>query len=160
MRRRELCEIHSQYAADQAKAHNMGEADVFRGNVLAPQPTCEFVQSEEIAGPAAIFCGGIARSITGAAISIDGGPRGSPRHYPHHEAFGAQSLAMMCGFRLDTARAKFDGGAVALGHPIGPSGARTPTILLHPKRIQRARRDVATPCIADGMGTVIAVEHV
>lgn len=138
----------------------MGEADVFRGNVLAPQPTCEFVQSEEIAGPAAISCGGIARSITGAAISIDGGPRGSPRHYPHHEAFGAQSLAMMCGFRLDTARAKFDGGAVALGHPIGASVARILTTLLHQMSRQRARHGVAALCIGGGIGIAMAAEHV
>ena len=59
--------------ADQAKAHGISEDDVVRNVMLAPQPTRQFVQPEEIAELAAYLCGDMARSITGSAISIDGG---------------------------------------------------------------------------------------
>lgn len=59
--------------ADQAKVHGLSEDDVVRQVILAPQPTRQFVQPEEIAELAAYLCGDMARSITGSAISIDGG---------------------------------------------------------------------------------------
>jgi 3-hydroxybutyrate dehydrogenase len=59
--------------ADQARVHGISEKDVVRTVMLAPQPTRQFVQPEEIAELAAYLCGEFARSITGSAISIDGG---------------------------------------------------------------------------------------
>lgn len=59
--------------ADQAKVHNMSQEQVVRDVMLAPQPTRQFVQPEEVAELAAYLCGDMARSITGSAISIDGG---------------------------------------------------------------------------------------
>ncbi|WP_137151672.1 3-hydroxybutyrate dehydrogenase [Devosia sp. FKR38] len=59
--------------ADQARVHGMSEEQVVREVMLAPQPTRQFVQPEEIAALAAYLCGDMARSITGSAISIDGG---------------------------------------------------------------------------------------
>lgn len=59
--------------ADQARVHRMSEEDVIHHVMLAPQPTRRFVQPEEIAELAAYLCGDMARSITGSAISIDGG---------------------------------------------------------------------------------------
>jgi 3-hydroxybutyrate dehydrogenase len=59
--------------ADQARVHDMSEEQVVREVILAPQPTRQFVQPEEIAELAAYLCGDLARSITGSAISIDGG---------------------------------------------------------------------------------------
>ncbi len=59
--------------ADQARVHQMSEEEVIRKVMLAPQPTRRFVQPEEIAELAAYLCGEMARSITGSAISIDGG---------------------------------------------------------------------------------------
>ncbi|MBE0580439.1 3-hydroxybutyrate dehydrogenase [Devosia sp.] len=59
--------------ADQARVHGMSEEQVMREVILAPQPTRQFVQPEEIAELAAYLCGDLARSITGSAISIDGG---------------------------------------------------------------------------------------
>ncbi|MGN6486754.1 MAG: 3-hydroxybutyrate dehydrogenase [Devosia sp.] len=59
--------------ADQARVHKMSEEEVIRNVMLAPQPTRRFVQPEEIAELAAYLCGDMARSITGSAISIDGG---------------------------------------------------------------------------------------
>lgn len=59
--------------ADQARAHGISEDEVVRTIMLAPQPTRQFVQPEEIAELAAYLCTDFARSITGSAISIDGG---------------------------------------------------------------------------------------
>jgi 3-hydroxybutyrate dehydrogenase len=59
--------------ADQARVHRLEEEDVIRNIMLAPQPTRQFVQPEEIAELAAYLCSDFARSITGSAISIDGG---------------------------------------------------------------------------------------
>ena len=59
--------------ADQAKVHGLSESEVIRQVMLAPQPTRQFVQPEEIAELALYLCGDMARSITGSAISIDGG---------------------------------------------------------------------------------------
>ena len=59
--------------ADQARLHGLAEEEVIRNIFLAPQPTRQFVQPEEIAELAAYLCGDMARSITGSAISIDGG---------------------------------------------------------------------------------------
>ena len=59
--------------ADQARVHGLSEDAVIREVMLAPQPTRHFVQPEEIAEMVAYLCGDMARSITGSAISIDGG---------------------------------------------------------------------------------------
>ena len=59
--------------ADQAKVHNMSEADVIRNVILAVQPTKRFVETNEIGAFAAFLCSDAARSITGAALPIDGG---------------------------------------------------------------------------------------
>jgi len=58
---------------DQAKTHKMSKENVVRNIMLAPQPTREFVQPEEIASLAFYLCGDMARSITGASLTIDGG---------------------------------------------------------------------------------------
>lgn len=59
--------------ADQARVHGLSEEDVVKNVMLAPQPTRRFIQAEEIAEMAFYLCGDMARSITGTAISIDGG---------------------------------------------------------------------------------------
>lgn len=65
--------LAARQVADQARVHAMSEEEVIRNVMLAPQPTRRFVQPEEIAELAAYLCGDMARSITGSAISIDGG---------------------------------------------------------------------------------------
>jgi 3-hydroxybutyrate dehydrogenase len=59
--------------ADQAKVHNMSEEDVIRNVILAVQPTKRFVEPSEIGAFAAFLCSDAAKSITGAALSVDGG---------------------------------------------------------------------------------------
>ena len=61
---------------------------------------------------------------------------------------------------LDPERVNVNGGAIALGHPIGASGARVLVTLLHEMRRRRAKRGIATLCIGGGMGIAMAVENV
>jgi acetyl-CoA C-acetyltransferase len=75
-----------------------------------------------------------------------------------NEAFAVQSLAVIRELDLDPARVNVHGGAVALGHPIGASGARVLTTLLHALRRHGKRRGVATLCLGGGNGVALAVE--
>jgi acetyl-CoA C-acetyltransferase len=75
-----------------------------------------------------------------------------------NEAFAAQSLAVIRELALDPAKVNVNGGAIALGHPIGASGARVLTTLIHALRVRRLRYGVASLCIGGGMGIAMAVE--
>jgi acetyl-CoA C-acetyltransferase len=75
-----------------------------------------------------------------------------------NEAFAVQALAVSRELELDLARVNIHGGAIALGHPIGASGARILTTLLHALRARKARYGVAGLCIGGGMGIAMAVE--
>lgn len=76
-----------------------------------------------------------------------------------NEAFAAQSLAVIKELALDPARVNVNGGAIALGHPIGCSGARILATLLYEMRRRRARYGLATLCIAGGQGIAMVVEN-
>jgi acetyl-CoA C-acetyltransferase len=76
-----------------------------------------------------------------------------------NEAFAAQSLAVLAELKLDGSRVNVNGGAIALGHPIGASGARVLVTLLHEMARRDARRGVATLCIGGGMGIALAVQR-
>jgi acetyl-CoA C-acetyltransferase len=75
-----------------------------------------------------------------------------------NEAFAAQSLAVVRELKLDPAKVNVHGGAVALGHPIGASGARVLTTLLHALQARGGGRGAAALCIGGGMGTAMIVE--
>jgi acetyl-CoA C-acetyltransferase len=75
-----------------------------------------------------------------------------------NEAFAAQALAVMRELGLDPLRTNVNGGAIALGHPIGASGARVLTTLVYALRARRGRYGVASLCIGGGMGIAMAVE--
>ncbi len=77
-----------------------------------------------------------------------------------NEAFGAQSLAVVRELGLDPARVNVYGGAIALGHPIGASGARILTTLVHALHARGARYGAASLCVGGGMGTAMIVERV
>ncbi|HSL21701.1 MAG TPA: acetyl-CoA C-acetyltransferase [Vicinamibacterales bacterium] len=77
-----------------------------------------------------------------------------------NEAFAAQSLAVIRELGLDPGRVNVHGGAVALGHPIGASGARILTTLVHALHARGARYGAASLCVGGGMGTAIIVERV
>jgi acetyl-CoA C-acetyltransferase len=75
-----------------------------------------------------------------------------------NEAFAAQSLAVVRELHLDPAKVNVNGGAIALGHPIGASGARILTTLIYALKARRLRYGVASLCIGGGMGTAMVVE--
>jgi acetyl-CoA C-acetyltransferase len=76
-----------------------------------------------------------------------------------NEAFAAQSLAVVRELGIDAARVNVNGGAIALGHPIGASGARILTTLVYALRARNQRYGVAALCIGGGMGIAMAVEN-
>jgi acetyl-CoA C-acetyltransferase len=75
-----------------------------------------------------------------------------------NEAFAAQSLAVTRELGLDAAKVNVHGGAIALGHPIGASGARVLTTLVHALRKRGGGRGAASLCIGGGMGTAMVIE--
>jgi acetyl-CoA C-acetyltransferase len=76
-----------------------------------------------------------------------------------NEAFAAQVLACDRELHLDPEKLNVNGGAIALGHPIGCTGARITVTLLHEMLKRRARRGVATLCVSGGMGMALAIEN-
>ena len=75
-----------------------------------------------------------------------------------NEAFASQSLAVMRELQLDPGKVNVHGGAIALGHPIGASGARILTTLVHSLRARGGGRGAASLCVGGGMGTAMIVE--
>jgi acetyl-CoA C-acetyltransferase len=77
-----------------------------------------------------------------------------------NEAFAAQSLCVVSELGLDPAKVNVNGGAIAIGHPIGASGARILTTLVHEMKRSGAKKGLATLCIGGGMGVAMCVEAV
>ena len=76
-----------------------------------------------------------------------------------NEAFAAPALCVVRELGLDPAKVNVNGGAIAIGHPIGASGARILTTLLHGMKASGAKKGLATLCIGGGMGVAICVER-
>jgi len=76
-----------------------------------------------------------------------------------NEAFAAQSVAVSRELGLDPAKVNVNGGAIALGHPIGASGARVLTTLIYALRARKLKYGVASLCIGGGMGIAMAVQN-
>src|SRR5437667_10833390 len=76
-----------------------------------------------------------------------------------NEAFAAQSLAVLRELGLDPAKVNVNGGAIALGHPIGASGARVLVTLLYALRARSLRYGLAGLCIGGGQGVAMVVER-
>lgn len=76
-----------------------------------------------------------------------------------NEAFAAQSLAVAKDIKFDMSKVNVNGGAIALGHPIGASGARILVTLIHEMEKRDSKRGLATLCIGGGMGTALIVER-
>ncbi|MFY7852702.1 MAG: acetyl-CoA C-acetyltransferase [Brevundimonas sp.] len=76
-----------------------------------------------------------------------------------NEAFAAQSLCVLKELELDPAKVNVNGGAIAIGHPIGASGARILTTLLHELKREGLSKGLATLCIGGGMGVALCVER-
>jgi acetyl-CoA C-acetyltransferase len=76
-----------------------------------------------------------------------------------NEAFAAQSCAVVKDLGLDTSRVNVNGGAIAIGHPIGASGARVLVTLLHEMAKRDAKKGLATLCIGGGQGVAMCLER-
>ena len=75
-----------------------------------------------------------------------------------NEAFAAQSLAVIKELGLDWKKINLSGGAIALGHPLGASGARITTTLLHLMTDRNLKRGISSLCIGGGMGIAVLFE--
>ena len=77
-----------------------------------------------------------------------------------NEAFAAQSIAVIRELDIDQKKVNVNGGAIALGHPIGASGARILVTLIHEMNRQKKDKGCATLCIGGGMGIALCVERI
>jgi len=77
-----------------------------------------------------------------------------------NEAFAAQSIAVIRKLGIDQNKVNVNGGAIALGHPIGASGARILVTLIHEMNRQKKNKGCATLCIGGGMGIALCVERI
>ena len=77
-----------------------------------------------------------------------------------NEAFASQSIAVIRELGIDQKKVNVNGGAIALGHPIGASGARILVTLIHEMKKQQKNKGCATLCIGGGMGIAVCVERV
>lgn len=93
------------------------------------------------------------------ALEIAGWSAGDLDVIEANEAFAAQAIAVNREMGWDEARVNINGGAIALGHPIGASGARVLVTLLHSMEREGARKGLATLCIGGGMGIAMCVER-
>jgi acetyl-CoA C-acetyltransferase len=76
-----------------------------------------------------------------------------------NEAFAAQALCVVRELGLDGGKVNVNGGAIAIGHPVGASGARILTTLLHEMKRSGAKKGLATLCVGGGMGVALCVER-
>ena len=76
-----------------------------------------------------------------------------------NEAFAAQAIAVNQQIGWDTSKINVNGGAIALGHPIGASGCRILVTLIHEMMRRDAKKGLASLCIGGGMGIAIAIER-
>ena len=76
-----------------------------------------------------------------------------------NEAFAAQCIAVIRELKIDESKVNVNGGAIALGHPIGASGARILVTLIHEMIRQNKNKGCATLCIGGGMGIALCVER-
>ncbi len=77
-----------------------------------------------------------------------------------NEAFAAQSIAVISELKIDKNKVNVNGGAIALGHPIGASGARILVTLIHEMKKQKKSKGCATLCIGGGMGIALCIERI
>ena len=77
-----------------------------------------------------------------------------------NEAFAAQAIAVISELAIDEDKVNVNGGAIALGHPIGASGARILVTLIHEMQRQNKKKGCAALCIGGGMGIALCVEKI
>ena len=96
----------------------------------------------------------------GRVLARSGWKAGDVQTAELNEAFAAQALAVVDGLGLDPGLVNPSGGAIALGHPLGASGARIVTTLVHRLRREGLRRGLAAMCVGVGQGTAVLIEGI
>ena len=96
---------------------------------------------------------------TRAAVQRAGLELGDIDLFELNEAFAAQSIACVRELGLDLDRVNVNGGAIAIGHPLGASGARLATTLIHEMKRRDLRRGLATLCVGVGQGLATVFER-
>jgi acetyl-CoA C-acetyltransferase len=94
-----------------------------------------------------------------AALKKAGWAVNDPDLIEANEAFAAQACAVNKDLGWDTSKVNVNGGAIAIGHPIGASGGRILVTLLHEMARRDAKKGLATMCIGGGMGVALCVER-
>ena len=94
------------------------------------------------------------------AINIAGWNLDEVDLFEINEAFAAQSIAVIRELSVDPNKVNVNGGAIALGHPIGASGARILVTLIHEMKRQKKSKGCASLCIGGGMGIALCVERI
>lgn len=98
-------------------------------------------------------------SATRKALERAGWSVGDVDLFELNEAFAAQACAVNKELGVDPAKVNVNGGAIAIGHPIGASGCRVLVTLLHEMQRRDAKKGLAALCIGGGMGVALAVER-
>ena len=98
-------------------------------------------------------------SATRKALQRAGWQAGDVNLFELNEAFAAQACAVNKELGIDSSRVNVNGGAIAIGHPIGASGCRILVTLLHEMQRREANKGIAALCIGGGMGVSLAVER-
>ncbi len=130
-----------------------------RAKALGGKPLARIL-SHAVAGVDPMIMGMGPVSAVRTAVERAGLKLGDIDLFELNEAFASQSVAVVRELGVDAAKVNVHGGAIALGHPIGASGARVLTTLLHAMKTRGARRGVASLCIGGGMGIAMVVEAI
>lgn len=149
--------------AGNASGINDGAAAV----VLVPKEKADKLSAKPLAKIVAWAQAGVDPSVMGmgpapavrAALSKAGWTVGDVDLFELNEAFAAQSLAVIKELGVDSSKVNINGGAIALGHPIGASGCRILITLLYALARTGGKRGVAALCIGGGMGIAMCVER-
>ncbi|MEX2104403.1 MAG: thiolase family protein [Bacilli bacterium] len=155
--------VNGTVTAGSSSGRNDGAAGMLvmtkdKANQLGMKPMVRIVSygvsgvSPEMMGIGPVLASKIALQRAGLSISDIG-------LIELNEAFAAQSLAVLEELKVDPAIVNVHGGAIALGHPIGCSGARVIVTLLHAMKLRDVQYGLATLCIAGGMGIAMVVEN-
>jgi acetyl-CoA C-acetyltransferase len=135
--------------------------------VVMSQERARLMELAPIASIVSYASGGVDPRVMGMgpvpaierALEKSGLALGDIELFELNEAFAAQSLAVIKKLGIDGSRVNVNGGAIALGHPIGASGARVLVTLLYEMRRRNARRGLAALCIGGGQGIAMIVER-
>ena len=123
---------------------------------MAPRAASKTAESSDKVG---VICRALRRAIIEQALERAGWTVADLDLIEANEAFAAQACAVNKALDIDPAKVNVNGGAIAIGHPIGASGCRILVTLLHEMQRSGAKKGLAALCIGGGMGVSLAIER-